>query len=73
MGGREGGRQGSKGSLEGEAEGQVGGVEGRGRWGRGGRMGRRDEVALSWELGVEVGWGRGYRWNRGGTGEEKKS
>lgn len=37
----------------------MGGVEETGRWGRGGRIGMRDGVALSWELGVEVGWGRG--------------
>lgn len=54
-----GGLKGFEGSLEGEADGKMGGVEGIGGWGRGGRIGIRDGVVLSWELGVEVGWGRG--------------
>lgn len=59
MEGPAGGRKGFRGSLGGKAEGQVGVVEEIGRWGREGRIGVRDGVALSWELGVEVGWGRG--------------
>lgn len=59
MGGQMGGLKGFEGSLEGEADGKMGGVEGIGGWGRGGRIGIRDGVVLSWELGVEVGWGRG--------------
>lgn len=58
MGGQAGGQKGFEGSSVGRAEGQVGGVE-IGRWGRGGRIGMSDGVALRWELGVKVGWGRG--------------
>lgn len=43
MGGQAGGQKGFEGSLVGRAEGRVGGVEEIGRWGRGGRIGIRDE------------------------------
>ena len=59
MGGHASGLRGFEGGLGAGEEGKVGGVEGVGRWGRGGGMGLSDGAALSWDLGVEVGWGRG--------------
>lgn len=54
-----------EGSLEGGADGKVGGVEGIGRWGREGRIGIGDGVALSWELGSRGGMRAGIKIERG--------
>ena len=57
MGGPLGGPEGLEGDLEGW--GRVGVWRGLGGGAGEVGTGMRDGVALSWELGVEVGWGRG--------------